>query len=102
MADIYLHLFHGFPDAKTRNEADDWGCNGDTIGPLKWVHVTYGDYVTFEFLDQDTRDKYVEKIRVFADMIGEFWLHASEDGECIVYDGMEYGDWEVTTDASRT
>jgi hypothetical protein len=98
MANVYLKLFHGFPNAQARIDADDWGANGDSIGPLKWVHVTYGDHITFEFLDQETRNKYTEKINVFADMLGEFWLHDSDDGECIKYGDMEYGDWEVVAE----
>ena len=40
---VYLHLFHG-RDA-LEQDLDTWGREGPTIGPLSYVHTTYGSDV---------------------------------------------------------
>lgn len=80
---LYLGLLHG---RKTENERlSDWGENGAVIGPLKFVHTTYGCEVNIQFTNQKDAKKYglgVENSLSINDGLLEF-------------DGMLYGDWTV-------
>ena len=40
---VYLYLFHG--RATPDEDVEDWGCEGPAIGPLDYVHTTYGSEV---------------------------------------------------------
>ena len=48
----YMKLFHGrnTPD----EDLDDWGADGPIIGPLQWVHTTYGATIRLAFVDNGT------------------------------------------------
>ena len=84
---LYLALFHGFKNAKEREETDDWGEDGPIIGPLKWCHTTYAHHIKFEFLTEQDAEKYGFNFHRMCD------LDAADD--CVRYRGMEYGDWTV-------
>jgi hypothetical protein len=51
---MYLELFHGreTPD----QQLDDWGKPGPVIGPLEYVHITYGSDIKFGFNDKTKSD----------------------------------------------
>lgn len=80
---VYLHLFHG-RDTK-EEDMDDWGYSGPTIGPLQYVHTTYGATVKFRSPDDVLLGRYDDVI-VFL-----------EDG-LFPWEGKFYGDWTVTGD----
>ena len=40
---VYLYLFHG--RATPDEDVESWGCEGPAIGPLDYVHTTYGSEV---------------------------------------------------------
>lgn len=100
---VYIHLFHG---RKTLEEnLDDWGSDGPIIGPLNYVHVTYMDSVRgecpIETAEKFFPDVYAEeqefanKNHRFMSDKTDFWLDTP--GDCILYDGVYYGDWTITT-----
>ena len=72
---LYLHLLHG------RNQLDqemtDWGFEGPTLGPLKFVQGIYLDYLWIEFTgtEQSMRIEYSE--------------------DCLVYDNQYFGQYTV-------
>ena len=71
---VYLKLFHGrnTPD----EELEGWGFGGPTLGPLNYVHMTYGDNVKVGWGDREE-----DMFSLWEDMI--------------CYDGKWYGDWSV-------
>ncbi len=71
---LYLTLFHG-RDSLTE-PLDDWGYDGPTLGPLEYVHTTYGVTVHVRLASGDELDLCVV-------------------GGCIEYEGKYYGDWSV-------
>lgn len=91
---MYLGLFHG---RKTLYEnMDEWGDPGPTIGPLKYVHTTYGVDLKMEFdSDSESEIKRLEKLYFDRDIP---YLYLRKDGnDCLMveYEGMYYGDWTV-------
>jgi len=72
---LYLKLFHG---RKTPDEhLDDWGSDGPVLGPLTYVHTTYGTSIHIGNADEDdTQDLTVV------------------DG-LLYYGRVWYGDWSV-------
>lgn len=44
---LYLSLFHG--RRRLDESLPDWGSNGPSIGPMKYVHCTYGNEFKYEF-----------------------------------------------------
>ena len=101
---LYLSLFHGFASEEDREVVDDWGGNGPMIGPLRFVHTTYGSCVKFEFLAVERANLYFPENRhgvvfdpkryvdVHYGLAEE--LEVNKNGT-IEYDGFEYGDWTV-------
>lgn len=73
---MYLGLLHGRNDPT--QDMDNWGFNGPMIGPLKYVHTTYGDDIKVCFLDEDDP---------------RFYLSLVDD--MIHFEGKYYGDWTV-------
>jgi hypothetical protein len=84
---LYLGLFHGFKNETERAQAGCWGEGGPIIGPLKFVHTTYGTDVKFEF-DDPTRHT------VYGFTHQDDYLTINSNG-CIIFNRMEYGDWTV-------
>lgn len=106
---LYLGLFHG---RKPGEELDDWGSQGPVIGPLKFVHTTYGFHIKLEF------EKLVGHHKYFPDT-GSVWIDgrmqtwtcgpeaelfvigvnaetdADQISDCVEYGGIYYGDWTV-------
>ena len=82
---LYLGLTHG------RDSADqdmvDWGFDGPVIGPLNYVHTTYGSELKLEFIEDADRQIY------FPDAWQET-LTVHKDG-LLMYGGKFYGDWTV-------
>ena len=93
---LYLGLFHGFKDAKARVAADDWGANGPLIGPLKFVHTTYGFHIKFQFVNEKDAEKYGFRCGCDHDLFVAG--RKSPDQDCVAFPwlhGMYYGDWTV-------
>ena len=90
---LYLRLYHGFKTQEERSEAGGWGADGPDIGPLKWVHGAYMSTINIEFIDRETAASYgiMDDVDCFLDI---------EDG-CIVWDGIQYGDFEVCYQAYK-
>lgn len=78
----YLKLFHGRKDLEA--EMEDWGESGPILGPLNYVHTTYGTTIHCSPADQSP----------------DIDLKVIDD--CVYYDGMYYGDWSVTTALNLT
>ena len=87
---MYIGLFHGTEGDKKRPKTEDWGFEGPVIGPLVYVHSTYGSDVKFKFrYFEDTNkahqtcgfDDYEESVNLV-------------DG-CFPCLGNLYGDWTV-------
>lgn len=88
---IYLGLFHGFKNEEERRRTDDWGECGAMIGPLKFVHTTYGWHIKLHFLEGADVQQYG-----FGDNAeDDFYDLKVNDNGCIEFDGMQYGDWTV-------
>ena len=83
---VYLHLFHGRNDPA--EEMVDWGLNGPTIGPLDYVHTTYGTDIKLG-ADEETAEKF--------GLDPAFPALGIHEG-LVVYDGKYFGDWSVSTE----
>lgn len=75
---VYLYLFHGRRDPK--ENLDNWGENGPVLGPLDYVHTTYGSCVKWGYGQREKEG------------------HFTIVDDLLYYDGMYYGDWSVTTE----
>lgn len=82
---MYLKLFHGRTPCDL--EMDDWGEDGPWIGPIEWIHFTYQTSFRIGFLGDS-----------------EYWSGSENQlppsplyfyKDCIYYDGIHYGDWEI-------
>ena len=86
---LYLHLFHGRDDPE--EDMDDWGFDGPTIGPLKFVHTTYTTDIKICFANAEIEQKF------FPNSPPEFpdtrWIHIND--WCLEYNNKFYGDWSV-------
>lgn len=82
---LYLALFHG-RDKKV-DQLDSWGFNGPLIGPLRYVHTTYGQHIKFDFIG----DARVELYGFSRDAMCDILL----DEDLAPFDGKLYGDWAV-------
>lgn len=89
MPGLYLGLFHGFKNMKERKKYYEWGEHGAMIGPLKFVHTTYGWHIKLHFTKDANIKQYGFKVED-----GFFDLKVNSN-DCIEFDGMEYGDWTV-------
>lgn len=78
---MYLRLFHG----RENPGADmyDWGFDGPILGPLNFVHTTYGDNIKVEFASGANRRGLEEN------------LHFDLFEDMIEFEGNYYGDWSV-------
>ena len=96
---VYLHLFHGRTTAT--QDMDSWGSEGPTIGPLTYVHTTYGTEVKIRGSREVLENFFPHTEIHFHDGYGELAIQL--DGDCLPYAGKVYGDWSVcTADALRT
>lgn len=85
---VFLHLYHG---RNTPNEEmNDWGFDGPVIGPLDYVHTTYGTEVTVS-----GKPEVIEKF--FGERSSEYMVTIA-DGLFPV-GGKFYGDWTVYSNA---
>ena len=82
---LYLGLFHG--RHAPREQMNEWGFDGPTIGPLKWCHTTYAFDIKIEFEDA------ADAVDYFGVEQGQFELDVN--GDLLVFGGMYYGDWTV-------
>lgn len=82
---MYLKLLHG--RTAIDETMNDWGPDGPWIGPLRWFHCSYLNWISMGFVDGQ-----------------EFVSSCSADNlpapiyflaEMIYFDGMYYGDWEL-------
>ncbi|AYO75474.1 MULTISPECIES: hypothetical protein [Sphingomonadaceae] len=90
---VYLYLFHGRDNADRDMQA--WGSEGPAIGPLSYVHTTYGSDVKI-CAPRDVLEKFFPDTDIhFHDGFGQ---HAIQiEGDCLPYGGKFYGDWSVCT-----
>lgn len=78
---MYFKLFHGRQDPVV--DMEEWGFAGPILGPLNFVHTTYGDNIKIEFAPG-------------ADTQGlDHNLHLNLVEDMIELDGNYYGDWSV-------
>ena len=82
---LYLGLMHGRDTVD--QDMDGWGFNGPVIGPLNYVHTTYGSELKLEFVDE------VDRLMYFGDAPQEV-IAVHTDG-LLMYGGKYYGDWTV-------
>lgn len=103
---VYLHLFHG-RDTPTE-QPDDWGYDGPTLGPFKYLHLTYMsnlkfslEKVAFSQAFPELFHEWVEKGygNVEPDFI-EWYFDQVDD--LIKFQGKFYGDWSVTSEENPT
>ncbi len=71
---LYLRLFHGRADPS--DVLTDWGTDGPTIGPFDTFHATYCDALEL--------------------WNGETSFELSTDRALVRFDGIFYGDFEIT------
>ncbi len=91
---MQLQLFHGRDNPN--EEIEDWGFNGPTIGPLRFVHTTYANFVRLAFADEKTQKRFFpDSPAVFPDPVDLDVV----DG-CLAYDKSYYGDWSVFDEAA--
>lgn len=81
----YLKLFHGRTPCDL--VMDDWGEDGPWIGPIEWIHFTYQTSFRIGFFDDN------EYWSGSANHLPPSPLYFYKD--CIYYDGIHYGDWEI-------
>lgn len=72
---VYLHLFHGRTTAE--EDMNDWGEDGPVLGPLSYVHTTYGTDIKITHA-QSGEDGSLTIV-----------------GDMVRYGGKLYGDWSV-------
>ena len=90
---VYLYLFHG--RATPDEDVEDWGCEGPAIGPLDYVHTTYGSEVKIRGA-KAVLEKFFPNSEIhFHDGYGEHAIQLA--GDCLPYDGKFYGDWSICT-----
>lgn len=78
---LYLGLMHG---RRHRTETlDGWGSNGPIIGPLQYVHTTYGQEI--HLADEEGNE--LPDLAISAGMVE--------------FDGWFYGDWTVFSGGRR-
>lgn len=82
---LYLGLLHGRDDP--RQQMDDWGFNGPTIGPLRWFHTTYACTLRIAFASESDGQRY------FGVRQTEHFLQLDRD--LLVFNGQYFGDWTV-------
>lgn len=88
---VYLHVFHGRDSID--QEMDDWGFDGPVIGPLNYVHTTYGSEVKFG-CSREVAEKFFTAEEVYS-------FEHETDGRIILVEGLLplggkfYGDWSV-------
>jgi hypothetical protein len=95
---LYLGLFHGFPEQETREEVDDWGEQGPVIGPLKYFQVTYTTHQRMEFIEPGDLSPYWDAMKRSGWELygsGDPYVEPAWSEDCIIFDGMEYGDWTL-------
>ncbi len=86
---MQIQLFHGRDNPN--EEIDDWGFDGPTIGPLRFVHTTYANFVRLAFVDEATQKRFFpDSPAVFPDPVDLY-----VDTDCLAYGGSYYGDWSV-------
>lgn len=78
----YLALFHGRNDPK--QDIEDWGFDGPVIGPVNWVHTTYGGEIKVALKDE-----------------ADASIHITVVEGCISFEGKYYGDWTVFQHTQR-
>ena len=59
---VWLRLFHGRNSAD--EQLDDWGFDGPTIGPLEYVHTTYGSDIKFAFATAEDHDRFFPRKKI--------------------------------------
>lgn len=79
---MYLKLFHGRKDPN--QDMEDWGEDGAILGPLQYVHTTYGWDIKIEFLDGEALN-----LSTAHEVDGV--LHT----DMVKHNDMFYGDWSV-------
>lgn len=84
---VYLNLFHGRTDPD--QDMEDWGTEGPTLGPLNYVHLTYMSSVRIG-CDAEVASRFFKGEN-------EPWLEQRED--MILYDGVYYGDFSISSDS---
>jgi len=88
---VYLNLFHGRDSFA--QDMDDWGSEGATIGPLSYVHTTYGSEVKICGA-RAVLERFFPNVNIhFHDGQGEHAIQLA--GDCLPHDGKFYGDWSV-------
>ena len=75
---VYLELFHG--RKSTTEQPDDWGTQGPILGPLKFVHTTYGSDIKIQTVDGSA---------------GVLSVVGEEVPDLLYYGDCYYGDWSV-------
>lgn len=102
---VYLHLFHG-RDAVDQ-DMEDWGFDGPTIGPLRYVHLTYlsdpkiaADEEVIRRFFPDYAAEYDAFALKHSNSNCPFWEeHTMEtSNDLIKYAGKFYGDFSVFTE----
>ena len=73
---LFLRLYHG--RMSPHEKMQQWGTDGPTFGPLKYVHAAYLSTMQIGFLDGE---------RVSFPIVGDL----------ILWEGVYYGDFEVLT-----
>jgi len=93
---MYLNLFHGRADPK--QDMDDWGEGGPTIGPLQFGHTTYASEIKLNFKEVEDHDRYfIREVSSWNYRSGDIQFRTEAELEIaedmVFYDGMYYGDW---------
>lgn len=90
---VYLYLFHGRDSID--QDMTDWGAKGPMIGPLSYVHTTYGSDVKIRG-SREVLEKFFPKAAIhFHAGFGEHAIQLESD--CLPHEGRLYGDWTVCT-----
>lgn len=107
MSDVYLRLFHGRDSVD--QDMEDWGEEGPTIGPFRYVQITYMCDVKFAMereafkaafpeVYQDWQARGVSNGNGFQ-VPGDdrYWIdhHLTPEGDCLPYQGKFYGDFSI-------
>lgn len=107
MTDVYLRLFHGRDHAE--QDMGGWGFEGPTIGPFRYIQITYMSELKFAMEREAFRAAFPEVMAEWeakgysnakgfkVDGDDRYWIdhHMTPESDCLPFKGKFYGDCSI-------